>query len=357
MTRKKSIYLDEEIAGMIVYLTSSFIPYREENSKSFFADLKKEWKKDSSVLYVPCDPEAKQENEQQKNAVLEALSAAKLSVKDVTMLKEKNPEPLEDMIAAADVIYLAGGHAPTQLAFMKKVGLNKKISSFDGIVLALSSGSMNSAYSVYLTPEEEGEAVDPNYVRFSDGLDLTNIQIIPHKQAVAGKKIDGLDYIKEVIVPDSYGRRFYLISDGSYFKIKDGKTSFKGTGDIIEDGVITPLKQGTIVPYMGYFEQTVIKALLADGYDMVVSVQKNTEACEVYYLYEKLSNLFESSKLRYTDICFRLSQKVVEEERESFLDQLRIPVILKELKEKGDFVRTVHIETNHGRRLVPHCLY
>lgn len=345
---------------MITYLTGSFFTYRENDKKEnteplecygFFEDLKSEWpKKPASILYVPCDPKAAKENQEQKDRVLGVFEENNLSVREVVMLGEKNKKPLEEMLSHADVLYLSGGHAPTQLAFMKRIGLDKVIASFKGIVVALSAGSINAAYNVYLVPELEGEAADPNFVRFSDGLDLTNVQIIPHRDAIMESSLDGMDFIDDIVIPDSYGRRFYLISDGSYFKIKDGKTSFKGKGEIIEDGTVRPLKQGTIVPFMGYFEQTVIKALLADGYDMVVSVHKKTEVCEVYYLYEKLGEVFENSKLRYTDICFRLSQKVVEEERDSFLDQLRISVIMNELKEKGDYVRTVHVETQGERR-------
>jgi EAL domain-containing protein (putative c-di-GMP-specific phosphodiesterase class I)/GGDEF domain-containing protein/peptidase E len=345
---------------MVVYLTSSFMPYQDLDSYEkvapdecygFFTDLKKEWpKKPANILYVPCNPRAEKENDHQKQRLLDVFEFENLPVKEVFMLEEINEKPLTDLVEWADVVYLAGGHCPTQLAFMKRIGFKEALASFEGIIIGLSAGSMNAAYNVYLMPEYPEEVTDPNYVRFSEGLDITNVQMIPHRDYMLEYKIGDMDYIKDVVIPDSYGRRFYLISDGSYFKIKNGKTTFKGVGDIIEDGAITPMKQGAIVPYMGYFEQTVVKALLADGYDMVMSIHKKTEVCEVYYLQDSLREVFESSKLRYTDVCFNLSQKVVEEEREGFLNQLRIPVVLKELKEKGNFVRTIHMDTIRGLR-------
>lgn len=333
---------------MVVYLTSNFIA--PGDNRSLFADLRKEWKEPAKVLYVPCNPKEKKENEQQKDTVLDVFKNAGLEVKELTMLGETGSGPVKDLVEDANVIYLADGHAPSQLAFMKNVGLDKVISTFNGVVICSGAGSMNAAYNVYLMPDETGEAADPNFVRFLDGLDLTNIQMIPHREDTLKRTLDGKNIIEDVVMPDSYGRRFYLVSDGSFFKIKNGKTTFKGKGEIIEDGTIRPLKQGTIVPFMGYFEQTVVKTMLADGYDMVFSVNKKTEVCEVYYLHEHLKELFERSKLKYPDICFRLSQLVVEEEQESFLDQLRASVILKELKEKGDYVRTVHVDTQNGRR-------
>ncbi|WP_026517230.1 EAL domain-containing protein [Butyrivibrio sp. MC2021] len=345
---------------MVVYLTSSFIPYQSIDTyekmapgecHGFFKDLKKEWPgKEANLLYVPCDPKADKENEHQKKRVLDAFEFTDLPVKETIILEEQKGKKLEELIAWADVIYLAGGHCPTQLAFMKRIGLKEALASFDGIIIGLSAGSMNAAYSVYLLPEYPEEIRDPNYVRFSDGLDLTNVQMIPHRDSILEYKIGDMDYIKDVVIPDSYGRRFYLVSDESYFKIKNGKTTFKGEGDIIEDGEITPMKQGTIVPYMGYYEQSVIKTLLADGYDMVLSVHKKNENCEVYYLDEKIQEIFESSKLKYPDVCFNVSQKVVDEERDTFLNQMRLPLVLKEIKEKGNFVRTVHVDTSTGVR-------
>ena len=344
---------------MVIYLTSSFIPYQEPcNYKKtappecygFFDDLRSEWPDAANILYVPCDPNADEENEFQKKQILDAFELSGLKIKETIILKEKNKKPLKDLISWANVIYLAGGHAPTQLAFMKDIGLKEALLNFDGIVVALSAGSVNSAYSVYLMPELEGEAIDPNFVRFTDGLDLTNIQMIPHSQCMKTRTIDGLDFLTDVVIPDSYGRRFYLVEDGSYFKIDNGKTVFKGVGEIVEDGTITPLKQGAIVPYMGCFEQTVVKSLLGDGYDMVVTVNKTNEVCEVYYLVESLWEAFESSRLKYRDICERLSQDVVKEEREHFLEQTQLDLVVKELKERDGYVRTVHVNSPLGRR-------
>ncbi|MCR5556932.1 MAG: EAL domain-containing protein [Butyrivibrio sp.] len=344
---------------MVVYLTSSFIPHQDSDKYKkvapsecygFFDDLKKEWPDSAKLLYVPADPDADKEIKNQLQRVLDAFEFKDIPVKDVKILKNESGQALSKLISWSNVIYLSGGHAPTQLAYMKRIGLKDALTNYKGLVIGLSAGSCNAAYSVYLIPEREGEAVDPNFVRFSAGLDLTNVQIIPHMDYVKGKTIDGKDYLNDVVIPDSYGRRFYLITDGSYFKVKDGKTSFVGIGDIIEDGDIKTLKPGIIVPYMGYFEQSTIKTLLKDGYDMVAGVHKKNETCEVYYLDEKLQEFFVKSRLKYSDICETISIGVVEEERQSFLDQIKLSVIMEELKDRGDYVRTVHVDTPAGRR-------
>ena len=344
---------------MVLFLTGSFIPYQEMGSYEkvppkdpygFFEELRGEWPESVNLLYVPCDPDAEAENEHQKQLLLDAFEFENLPVGDVKILDGKSDAPLSDIIAWSNVIYLSGGHAPTQLAFMKRIGLKEALIDYEGVVIGLSAGSMNAAYNVYLMPELKGEAADPNFVRFSDGLDLTNIEIIPHADAMKNMVIDGKNVIDDIVLPDSYGGRFYLITDGSYFKVKNGRTKFRGVGEIIEDGVISPLKEGAVIPYMGMYEQPVIKSILADGYDMIVSVNTTNGTCEVYYLNQNLWSVFESTKLKFNDIIFKLSQKVVEENQEDFLKTMRIPLIREEIAKTGSFVRTIYVDVQSGRR-------
>lgn len=344
---------------MVLYLTSSFIPYQEpgtykktepEDCYGFFDDLKKEWPESANILFVPADPDLTSENENQIKQVLDAFEFKGLKVTEVKTLDKDSAGALKGLVAWSDVIYLGGGHAPSQLSFMKSIGLKEALSDYEGIIIGLSAGSMNAAYDVYLAPELEGEATDPNFIRFSEGLDLTNINMIPHAESMKKVKIDGQSFIDDIVIPDSFGRRFYLVEDGSYFKAKNGKTKFKGSGEIIEDGVIYLLNEGPLIPYMGVIEQPVIKTIISEGYDLVLSVHKKSEKCEIYHLDDKLLNVFEGAKLTYKDICFRISQKLMEEEKESFLEDSKISYISKELIERGDFVRTVHIDTSRGRR-------
>ncbi|SEL00912.1 EAL domain, c-di-GMP-specific phosphodiesterase class I (or its enzymatically inactive variant) [Butyrivibrio sp. ob235] len=342
---------------MVLYLTSSFIPYKVQGAREkaepldnygFFDELKTEWPKDAKLLYVPCNPEKVKENGKKRQIILDIFASANISVSECKTLTEE--DSANDMVAWSDVIFLASGHAPSQLAFMKRIGLKEALSGYDGVIIGQGAGAMNAAFYVYHTPELEGEAVDPNYVRFSDGLDLTNIQIIPHRDYIRERSVDGLNLIDDIVIPDSFGCKFYLISDGSYFKVKNGETSFFGKGEVIEDGVIYPIKPGKIIPFMSYVEQPVIRSLISEGYDMIFAVEKNEERCEVYHLDVSLWGIFTESRFDYKEICKRLSQTLVKEEQEIFLEQVRISSIQEELAKRGEFVRTVHVDYEDGRR-------
>lgn len=110
--------------------------------------------------------------------------------------------------------------------------------SFAGVVIAWSAGSMNSAETVYAHVELPGEAVDPDYKRFLPGLALTKTMILPHYQLIRNDVLDGLRIFEDVAYPDSHGRRFYCLTDGSYLYIHDGVEELYGEAYLIENGEI-----------------------------------------------------------------------------------------------------------------------
>ena len=90
------------------------------------------------------------------------------------------------------MVILGGGHVPTEKAFFDEIGLrdallkgdDRNANGWDGIVMGISAGSMNCADIVYAQPEMPGEAADPSYQKFIQGLGLTDVNVLPHYQAV-----------------------------------------------------------------------------------------------------------------------------------------------------------------------------
>ena len=63
--------------------------------------------------------------------------------------------------------------------------------------------------------------------------------------------MDGLRLMEDITYPDSMGRRFYAIIDGSYIYLDtaSGREEICGESYIIENGVLTPLSvSGEVVP-------------------------------------------------------------------------------------------------------------
>lgn len=151
-----------------------------------------------------------------------------------------------DLAAAmtgADLLILAGGHVPTQNAFYRQIGLRDVLQSFGGVLFTISAGTMNMAETVYALPEWEGEAVAPGYRKFYSGLGLTDISVIPHWQEQRHMVLDGMRILEDIACPDSVGRCFIALPDGSYLLRRDGHTELRGEAYRIENGIVTQINR------------------------------------------------------------------------------------------------------------------
>lgn len=223
----KILYVAERgFFPMIIFLTSSptgpLDHSRETNGldwMNYFQDnLRRYWKQPSRCLMVAAFPDAYEQNDTMSAYFHKVFEQAGLSCLAFDLLDNRvndMPAFLAD-IKNYDLIVLAGGHVPTQNAFFKRIGLANYLKDYPGMVMGISAGTMNSASTVYVQPEEEGEAVDPSFHRFEEGLALTDRMLLPHYQMVKDDVIDGLRLFEDVTYGDSFGREFIAMEDGSY---------------------------------------------------------------------------------------------------------------------------------------------
>lgn len=369
---------------MIIFLTSSFIKYQHMNeyipqpldeSNGFGENLRKYWAENARFLIFASNPFDDKIGKHIARELQDAFSLSGFSISEMKYFdnqyienyRMKNGcdtntaarEALKEALEWADVFFLSGGHAPTENAFMKKCDLKGLISDatiFDGIFIGLSAGTMNAAKEVYLTPELPGECVDPEYVRFTDGLGLTRINVVPHIGYEQTVTLDGRSLIDEIVAEDSKNRDIYLIPDGSYFIIHNGITEYFGEGMIMRNGVTRPLYSGIINTDNLHFKDicpSIFDTNVSEYYDWVLELDSETGHIEFF----RISNfLLEYGivpvNIDSFDELNRLFSKklVVEEEKEPFIYQLQIPRILDELEKTGSFVRTVHLDTINGRK-------
>lgn len=153
---------------------------------------------------------------------IEALQMEGISFYENILINGEVPDGLDTLLNEADVIFLAGGHLPTQNKFFADIQLRWILQSYQGMIVAQSAGSMNCADRVYVCPEIPGEALDPQFKRIRPGLGLTDLNIIPHYDKNRMMMLDGLKFYEEIIAPDTYLRPLYLLTDGSFFYIDDG---------------------------------------------------------------------------------------------------------------------------------------
>ncbi|MBR5344957.1 MAG: Type 1 glutamine amidotransferase-like domain-containing protein [Clostridia bacterium] len=186
-------------------------------------------------------PDDHERNDAMAGDFAAAFEALGRPLSDMLMLDSRmSRKAIASAIAESGVILLSGGHVPTQNAWFRRIGLKNALADYQGIVMGISAGSMNSCGSVYAQPEEPGEAVDPDYKRFIPGLGLTDVMILPHYQMVKDDILDGMRLFEDISIPDSAGRVFYAIPDGSYVLQEYGHATMYGEAWRIADGVMEP---------------------------------------------------------------------------------------------------------------------
>lgn len=167
-----------------------------------------------------------------------AFADAGIPFSGYQILDAYNAEDAADLIFWSDFIILAGGHVPTQNAFFMEIGLDVMLQEYEGVIMGISAGTMNSAEIVYVQPEEPGESLDPDYQRFSPGLGLTRAQVCPHYQKVKNAILDGQRLFEDITYGDSMGNTFFALPDGSYILSEDGCETLFGEAYRIRNGIL-----------------------------------------------------------------------------------------------------------------------
>lgn len=230
---------------MQVFITSSpFVPDADgpifSNDNGFVDNLREVLPLFPKCLFVASDPERHDLTCQWGTDMITAMAGQGIYSGGFAVLDGSNAEMAGQLVAESDFICLAGGHVPTQNAFFQEIGLRELLQDWDGTVMGISAGSMNTADVVYIQPEEPGES-DLDFVRFAPGLGLTEVNILPHYQKVKDTILDGQRLFEDITYADSYGHEFFALVDGSYFYQDEEKLLLCGEGYRLKDGIMERL--------------------------------------------------------------------------------------------------------------------
>ena len=209
-----------------------------DEANQFRKNLKKYWKEDARCLIISAFPDHYDADDEMASFMHHALEESNLSVGCFDIWDNRTDDFSTEVLHTYDVILLGGGHVPTEHAFFERIDLRESMKGFGGIVIGISAGTMNSAELVYAQPEEPGEAVNPCYEKFFQGLGLTPVNILPHYQMVKDYVLDGMRLFEDITYADSCGHEFLALKDGSYLLVEDGKHTVYGEAYRIADGEI-----------------------------------------------------------------------------------------------------------------------
>ena len=234
----------KEVRQMKCFLTSSpIIPDTDtlNPANGFVEKLRACIPSQCKTVFVCSDPENHARTDRFAAAVKASFEEAGFPLGQFDILDGRNKAQSTQLIGNAELLILAGGHVPTQNRFFSQIGLKDLLSAYDGVLVGISAGSMNSAEVVYAQPELEGEALDPAYQKYLPGLGLTGKMILPHYQMIKDDVLDGLRVMEDIAYPDSQGKKFYVLVDGSYLYIDHGKEELCGEAYLLADGTLAQL--------------------------------------------------------------------------------------------------------------------
>lgn len=224
---------------MICFLTSSQDQPGEmclNRANGFAEEFMKVVPQPCRCTYICSNPEDHEGTDKYGGIMRQLLEGTGVELASYELLDGRNAEMAAELVQNSDVLVLTGGHVPTQNRFFREIGLRELLQGFDGIIIGISAGTMNCAEIVYAQPEEPGEAVDPDYERFIPGLGLTNTMLVPHYQMTKDYMLDGMRLYEDITFADSWGRRIYVMVDGTYLYIDENGEELRGEAYLIEDG-------------------------------------------------------------------------------------------------------------------------
>ena len=225
-----------------IYRSNAPVDYQGFNPANGLAEqLRHYWPERARCLLISAFPEEYALNEQMQRDFAGIVADTGLSLACMDLCDARNGRERAAGLHRYDFVILGGGHVPTENAFFHAIGLPERFRGFRGIVMGISAGTMNCARTVYAQPEMPGEATDPAYRRFIPGLGLTEYNILPHYHAVKYDRVDGLRLMEDITCPDSMGRTFYALPDGSFLLQIDGRAEIRGEAYRIRDGVFTQI--------------------------------------------------------------------------------------------------------------------
>lgn len=231
---------------MTVFLTSSptgpldnsRIVEGFDTKNKLVENLKARWKENARCLLISAAPAEAAFADGMRGHMKEAMQVSGLPVGEFDVWDDRTEDFSVQALKSYDVVFLGGGHVPTQNAFFQRISLREKMAQFEGMVVGISAGTMNSADVVYAQPELEGESTDPNYERFITGLGLTKINVLPHYQMIKDAVLDGKRVFEDITYADSMGHEFIALVDGSYIICENGTETIWGEAYLIANGVL-----------------------------------------------------------------------------------------------------------------------
>ena len=212
-----------------------------DNDNGFLDNLKKYMTSRKCMVVISGNPKKKRIGDPNE-ITRKSFAMSGIPFEEYIYVNDDNKEHIAEYIAKADCINLFGGHLPRANAFINELNLKELLKDYNGVIIGASGGAMNMADRVYCIPEVEGEHTDKSFNRILDGLDLTNINVIPHYHLFEKLQFtDGIKMLEDILLPDSKKIPMIALPDRSYIIQQDNNVEIFGEAYLLKDGEVTQI--------------------------------------------------------------------------------------------------------------------
>lgn len=199
-------------------------------------ELRKSIADTSTLLFVASTPDDFEKIDEYTQRIFRYFSESGICFDKYKVLDKRMPDgQQQNAITDASCIFLMGGYARVQLAYLKEQKLIDLLRVHQGVIMGLSAGAINMA--------KRSVIANPNHPPTSvyEGMDLVAVTVVPHFDS------NKHEFIQTEILPLTYDGTIYGLCDDGIIAIEGDTVRHRGT--------IYELKQGSI-------------RLLADGEPM-----------------------------------------------------------------------------------------
>lgn len=210
-------------------------PTKLNNINGFVDRLKLACDDINILTYIASDPQDYEKCDEHANRLIKNLELEGFNPIKVYIIDDRTNFDIQEAINNSDIVFLAGGHVPTQNNFFKKIGLKQILQEYNGVIIGQSAGSMNCAELVYAQPEEPEDFEDKNFQILIAGLGLTKFNIMPHINNAHCFEYNGVT-MYDMCLEDSRKIYHYGIVDGGFIEIDDSSAVAYGETYLFKNG-------------------------------------------------------------------------------------------------------------------------
>lgn len=128
----KCILLTSSMGGKIEQDDGTKRACAFEDANGFLSKLKGHFSCVDNFLYVSSNPAAFEITNSYGCLLRQSFELSGIPIKNFIIIDYNYKGDLADLIKSAEVVFLAGGHVPTQNAYFKEIKLKEKLRRFNG---------------------------------------------------------------------------------------------------------------------------------------------------------------------------------------------------------------------------------